>query len=660
MTYRPDIDGLRAVAVLLVVFFHAGFPYLSGGFIGVDVFFVISGYLITSIIVSEVKQEKFSYINFYERRARRILPAMYVMSFIVLLATLFFQMPDDLEKTAKTLFFATLFSANIFFWRTTDYFSGDSDFEFFLHAWSLAVEEQFYFIFPIVILLFFNRGKWLLLLTVFAFVASFLISVYTSYHHVWASYYLLPSRAWQMMAGALLAIVSFQGLKLGSKQAGLLGILAFLCILLPAVFYSKQTRFPGLAALLPTLGAAGLIFVGGIHHQNWISKLLSLSWIKFVGLISYSLYLWHWPVFAFLRNYEANVKLSVGMSVLGIVCSFLFAFASWKFVEAPFRDKKRFSLRKIFSIVGFSSLALLISCVSIVLLKGIPSRIDPQIIELSQVSESEVIDNPCVQKTAADIKNKNICRVGNDSSVATIALWGDSHLGALKKEFSLLLNDAELSGVFLGKTGCPPIEGVLKRNLADGQACLGFNEEVLSFLVGNSQISTVVLHARWALSVEGTRYGAESGPNYELVDTLSSKPSTNNANVVDVALNRTISQLLAAGKKVVLIAGVPEVGVSVPRVMENNLFWGKKRDIRPSFDNFSVRQASTNRILQTISERFPEVQLIYPSSVLCDDEYCAIALNGHPLYFDDDHLSDLGAKLLLKSVRSLLVSNSGY
>lgn len=666
MQYRPEIDGLRGIAVLLVLLFHSGLPFFSGGFVGVDVFFVISGYLITSIILHDIQNNRFSYVNFYERRIRRILPALYVMSLLVLIVLLFTQVPTDLIKSAKTLLFALLFSSNIFFWRTTDYFSGDSDFEYFLHTWSLGVEEQFYFIFPLIILLFARKKHYLLWLSLAAFVVSFGISVYATYDYHWAAYYLLPSRAWQMMAGAILAITASSVVRLNvdSRWLSTLSLMAILFIFLPAIFYSKETRFPGFAALWPTLGAALIVFLGLIGCRGWIIRFLGAAPLRSVGLISYSLYLWHWPIFAFLRNYQADVRLSIGVSILGIVASFIMAYLSWRFVEAPFRDRALFSRRSIYRLAGTSTAIILIACAVIVLLDGIPSRIDSQVIRLSQVSESEVIDNPCVSKDAGDVRADKVCYVGKygsngegdnieASSSASILLWGDSHMSALKFSFSQGLSELDRTAAFIGRTGCPPMPKVMKVGSSGGQQCLDFNEEVMRFISRHNNIKTIVLHARWALSVEGTRYGAEQGPPYVLSD-VAMPERVSNASVVRLALERLVAQLLVMDKKVVMIASVPEIGSSVPKVVANNLFWGKSFDIRPRVSDFEIRQKSTYAILSDIKSTFPDVDIVYPAEVLCGLEHCRIMEGENPLYFDDDHLSDNGATLVFRQVGGLL------
>ena len=665
MQYRPEIDGLRGVAVLLVLLFHSGLPFFPGGFVGVDVFFVISGYLITSIILYDVQRGHFSYVSFYERRIRRILPALYVMSLLVLFVVLFTQVPSDLIKSAKTLAFALLFSSNIFFWRTTDYFSGDSDFEYFLHTWSLGVEEQFYFIFPLVVLLFAYKKQYLLWLALAAFIISFGISVYATYDYQWAAYYLLPSRAWQMMMGALLAIAagSIADLKIGRRLLHCIAVIAVLLIVIPAMSYSKETRFPGFAALWPTLGAGLIIFSGLVCRGGWLVKLLGAAPLRSVGLISYSLYLWHWPIFAFLRNYQADVRLGVWVSILGVAASFVMAYLSWRFVEAPFRNKKLFSRRAIYGLGGVSTVLILIACVSIVVLDGIPFRIDSQVVRLSQVSESEVIDNPCVNKSSSDVLVGHICYIGANEiknsdhegqvSSASILLWGDSHMSALKSAFSETLEKSNKIAAFTGRTGCPPITKVMKEGAVGGQRCLEFNDAVMHLIQQQKQLATIVLHARWALSVEGTRYGAEQGPAYVLSDTTVSE-SMSNAGVVERALMRTVAQLLEMDRKVVIIASVPEVGSPVPKVVANNLFWGKSFDIRPVFSEFMLRQKTSNAIFSSIKATYPDVNIVYPAEVLCDTSHCRIMDGYNPLYFDDDHLSDDGAALVSGQLEALL------
>lgn len=653
MMYRPDVDGLRAVAVLLVVLFHAGFQQVSGGFVGVDIFFVISGYLITSIIIKESRSETFSFARFYERRARRILPALYFMMVIVLLVTWFIQVPSDMLKTVKTAVWALFFSSNIYFWRTTDYFSSDSDFEFLLHTWSLGVEEQFYFLFPIVLLLLIKKFRLLITLCIVVTVFSFLLSVYATYNYEWASYYLLPSRGWQLAVGALLAIYPAQHI-LSVRVGNAIALLAVTLLMVAAFLFDKNTRFPGAAALLPTLGAAILIYLGRSCPSNIMSRFLSYSPLVFVGLISYSLYLWHWPVFAFLRNYEASVDLPLLLSLAGLAFSFVMAYLSWKFIERPFRNREKMSLRKVCLVLGSSSIALVAFCLWVIVQQGVPSRIDPDVVRLSSVSNSTILGDVCLNKKSEHLNKGDICFVGEMANEkVSVALWGDSHLGALKSTLSSMLEEEGKKAAFLGKIGCPPLPGVLKTSISDGVDCLDFNDSVLNYIQSTGSIKTVLLHARWPLSVEGTRYLTEQGPKYEL--KYEGQTGLSNAEIVSLSLHQLVSQLVAKDKNVIIVSAVPEVGYQVPKVMANNLFWRKNFDIRPQSSQVKERQASTIAILKSIDAKFPSVSVIYPENRLCSEEVCRISEDGKPLYFDDDHLSDQGAEIVLGPLKGKIL-----
>lgn len=650
--YRPDIDGMRGIAVLIVVLFHAGLPYILGGFVGVDIFFVISGYLITSIILKDIRNNEFSFTNFYERRARRILPALYFMVCIALIVVLLIQTPKDLLKSSYSFMAALLFSSNVYFWRTTNYFSDASDLEPFLHTWSLGVEEQFYFVFPLFLLALIRHPKMLKSMVIAAFGFSFALSVYATYHYEWAGYYLLPSRAWQMMAGAIVAIYP---VRLPANKS-LLGGLSAMCILLlivPAFAYTHDTRFPGVAALAPTLGATLAIVLGFNAQTNSISifatRFLSLKPLVWLGLISYSLYLWHWPIFAFIRNYHGDVELGYPSAFIGIGLSVLFAYLSWRYVETPFRNKKVFNRKMIFSLSAGSSVAILAVGAFIILNKGLPERMDPDVIRLSSYSGTHILADDCMKLTAKDIDQDRVCKLNSqDEGKPTMAFWGDSHAGAMKRELMNFSQRYNFQGVFFANVGCPPLPGILKTNFDSGKRCLDHNGAALEYILRNDTIKTVVLHARWALSVTGTRYGNEKGPSYIIKDVNAENTisAEGNGAHINSAFQRLVKNLVAANKDIIVIGSTPEVGLNVPRVLANNVFWNKTRDIRPTVGEFLERQDETNKILAGLTSLGVK-QVIDPSAMFCDKTHCQIAEDTHPLYFDDNHMSDLGASRVL-------------
>jgi len=292
---------------------------------------------------------------------------------------------------------------------------------------------------------------------------------------------------------------------------------------------------------------------------------------------------------------------------------------------------------------------ILSACIIVVKFNGFSSRINPEVIRLGSVNLNSVFTD-CFNKTNVDIKNSDVCLMGVDNKPKSVALWGDSHAGSLRNTFGQALLGMNKAGALLGKTGCPPLVDVIKNGSSD---CLNFNKEAMNYILRESSLELVILHARWPLSVEGTRFGGERGIRYVMSDVKSrSGAKVGNAQVVQASLLRTVGRLVSAGKRVIIVAGVPEIGAPVPKVMANNLLWNKTRDVRVSYPLFSQRQSSTNEIIQVIAEKYPKVEVIYPADVLCVNNLCNIEKDGNPLYFDDDHLSDEGASLVVGQLKA--------
>jgi peptidoglycan/LPS O-acetylase OafA/YrhL len=348
MKYRAEIDGLRALAVLPVIFFHAGFSLFSGGFVGVDIFFVISGYLITTIILTEILNDKFSLTNFYERRARRILPALFFVMLCCLPFAWFILAPSDLINFGQSLVAVATFSSNFFFWMDSGYFSTNAELKPLLHTWSLAVEEQYYIIFPIFLIIAWRYGiKSILFLLFFSFLASLFIANYGAYRAPNATFFLLPTRGWELILGVFTAIYLqyneyFKSLLVNQ----LLSILGFLMILFSIKYFDNSTPFPSFYALIPTIGTCLLILfcVSGTLAYKMLSNKLFVG----IGLISYSAYLWHQPLLAFSRHYFVEEISSLILISLCLL-SLLMAYVSWRWIESPFRNKNIFNKNQIFS-----------------------------------------------------------------------------------------------------------------------------------------------------------------------------------------------------------------------------------------------------------------------------------------------------------------------
>lgn len=357
LPYRPEIDGLRAIAVLPVILYHAGIPGFSGGFVGVDVFFVISGYLITSIILDEYENGGFSFVGFYERRARRILPPLFLVSFACIPFAVYCLSPHDLEEFAKSLLSVCGFVSNVFFWSQSGYFDGPTELKPLIHTWSLAVEEQFYLIFPIALLLLLKLGRRrAIALFVATAILSFALAVWGSRNAPSATFYLLPARYWELLIGALLPLcrIEAEAWRLPRPLVEILALLGLALIAIP-IFTYHNIPYPGVYTLPPTLGTAlAIVF---LRSDTVSGRIVATRVLVGVGLISYSAYLWHQPVFAFARLgaiYEANIPVFVGLSAL----SLLLAYLTYVLIERPVRDRKRITRNEVFAYCGVASAGL--------------------------------------------------------------------------------------------------------------------------------------------------------------------------------------------------------------------------------------------------------------------------------------------------------------
>lgn len=343
-SYRHDIDGLRSLAVLPVILFHAGLSFFSGGYVGVDVFFVISGYLITTIIVNEISDDNFSLINFYERRVRRILPALYFVIIVCLPFAWFWMMPFQLRDFSISIVAVVFFASNILFWKKSNYFEPDAEDNPLLHTWSLGVEEQYYLIFPLLVIFLWRFGNkpFIFILFLFTF-ASLFASDYFSRLYPSANFYLAPTRVWELLVGSLIALILRERV---IKHSNILSSIGLTMILISIFTFDENTRFPSFYTLIPVVGAALVILFSS--SETLVGKLLSFRIFVFIGLLSYSAYLWHQPLFAFARIKSfGEPNEFIMLSLIGL--TFLLSFISWRYVESLFRNRNIFTRVQVFS-----------------------------------------------------------------------------------------------------------------------------------------------------------------------------------------------------------------------------------------------------------------------------------------------------------------------
>ncbi len=357
--YRSEIDGLRALAVIPVIFFHAGFSFLSGGFVGVDVFFVISGYLITSIIIKELNNNKFSIKRFYERRARRILPALIFVILISSIISFIFLTKSELGSYFKSVIATLLFFSNFYFYKTTPYFQSESDLEPLIHTWSLSIEEQFYIIFPITLLLFHKFFKrYIFLMFIFGFFASLFICQFLALKTGGTlNFYFTFSRAWELALGAICAyIIIYKNLSYSALIKNLLSIIGIILIMFSIFFFSRQTVFPSFYTLVPTIGTSLIILFAS--RETFVNKILSIKFLVSIGLISYSLYLWHQPLLAFGRIFFDD--LSIIQKLTLIFSSVLMSIFSYFFIEKIFRNGNKIDFKFFFKTIFITSIFLIL------------------------------------------------------------------------------------------------------------------------------------------------------------------------------------------------------------------------------------------------------------------------------------------------------------
>ena len=640
--YRPEVDGLRAIAVLAVVFYHAGLG-VRGGFIGVDVFFVISGFLITSLIIKDLQEGKFTMLHFWERRARRIIPALVVVVLATLTAGWFLLLPSDYAKLGKSACYQSVFAANVFFWRNTGYFAGPAEQMPLLHTWSLAVEEQFYLVVPLALSGLFcfprlRRRGFLLALFALGILISLAGSIYGVAHHPRATFYLLPTRAWELLVGAFVALLPTAAL--GSRQRDVWCWLALGLILAPCFVYTKETPFPGLAALPPCLGTALFIWASGVTTGNrlpQVAQLLAKRPVVFIGLISYSLYLWHWPLFAFSAYWALEpqpLTYRLGLAA----AAFPLAILSWKFVETPFRKRHWCATKRQILATAAAGLVLVFSVgFAIVQQAGIPARWPTEVIAIDNARNDVGFLN---NLTVEDVRAGRLVPIGvNDPDLpVSVVVWGDSHAMAALPAFDIFLKEMGRVGKAATHSGVPPLVDVWWPNflLSHRPQPAQFAEAVLKY-VEQHKVHDVILIARWRY------YGEEAGRD---PDERSGWAGT----TIDVptALMRTIERLKSVGSQPWIMLDVPKQRFNVPRVLAQAAIRGHEyRSLLTRPSAFNGLYGTNTGLLASI--RSAGARIIDPKLSFYDDDVGAyiVQKDGVVLYHDDNHLTASGAKLML-------------
>jgi peptidoglycan/LPS O-acetylase OafA/YrhL len=649
LRHRPEIDGLRSVAVIPVLLFHAGFSAFSGGFVGVDVFFVISGYLITGIIARELSDHTFSMRKFYERRARRILPALYLVVVASMVVAWFVLSPWQLTSFMRSVLAVSVFSANIFFWRSTDYFAQVAEESPLLHTWSLSVEEQFYVAFPFLLAFLWKRGPrvttWVLVICA---VLSLALSEWSWRHHPVPNFYLAPGRAWELLAGSLLAIAPYRstGPALVTSWARECGAFLGMAMLVASiVFFDTDTPFPSVWALLPVLGT--VLVIACADSTNLVGRLLSTRLLVGIGLISYSLYLWHQPVFAFAR--AVSIEPPTAMQFGGLLAlSVVLAVGSWRFIETPVRNRARIPARRLFQFSLGSTLALILIGAT-----GFRSQMlsgsvafPPLLIQSFEQSprRAECFDIPHAHDRATGWS----CGLGAKSADSTTSFfaYGDSHALAMMPAFDQIATGRAIRGEFAAFSECAPLleTVMIRRKGQDERNCAGLGQRVLRH-AQQQHIPMVVIVGRWTYYTDGD-YGGR-GLNFIGAARGDEASQARSRVVFREALERTIAAYAQAGIRLVLVEQIP-----MQRYAPKSTYFKalKSGAIDRTLVSLSVMVADHHRLQSFVTLAFdpyrsdPRVRIVNVESALCDSRICRVGSSAESYYSDDDHLSVVGAK----------------
>lgn len=637
-TYYPHIDGLRAFAVLSVLLFHAYPMSCSGGFIGVDVFFVISGYLITKGLLADLDKGEYTIGKFYMRRIRRILPAYVAMIAFTMLCCVVCYYGNQINLFAKTALSSACFSTNLFFYKTSGYFSPNAQDNPLLNLWSLSVEEQFYIFFPLILAAlhrYFRRSMkpvvWCL--SIASLIGS---SFYVLFlHRDTAAFYLLPSRAWELLAGCLLAMHCRETF-VRWKWNGVVLIVLVLSFFL----FSDSLPFPGITAIIPIICAVVLLASG---HVGWAAPVLQHPITVFIGKISYSLYLFHWPLLV-CGHYVLDEYMPNGwVSLIALVMSFICSVLSWRYIETPFRRMRR-EPKYYFC---FASVAIACVCsfsVAMHALYRMEMRHQRVLVESywdGIAPSSARYPDPGWEENENRTPN-SLTVLGKDENPRYV-LWGDSHAMAASPGWSLFSEKTGVNGIYINR------KHVLLRHTDSREYVKNSEwiEAVLAWLKQHTELKNVVLVNRWAVRAQG--FSNEDGKCafYHRTDGMRGT----SAELFEYGLTELCESLVHMGKNVIIISSVPEQGVDIPAKTQKFGLFRHKAPLCLPYNDYQERQKEVKSVFSKLQER-GLANVVWVDDVFYTDGKPIPLLNGRHecLYVDDDHLSPSGAKYLLEQI----------
>ena len=653
IAYRADIDGLRALSVIAVILYHADFHFnnqnlIQGGYIGVDIFFVISGYLITSLIVKELKDtNRFNFLHFYFRRARRILPVLIIIILSTIPLAWLYLLPNSLIDFSSSIFFSTFFSSNLFF-NNIDHNYGDvlSIAKPFLHTWSLSVEEQFYIMYPLFFI-FFSRlikGK-ILFLLIFISLLSLILAQFGSVFFSISNFYLLPTRIWEIFCGAMLVLI----VKKDNNHKFFKDIISYIgliLILLSFHFFKDDTLHPSFITLIPILGT---MLVIRYSDNNLISKFLSQNFLVFIGLISYSLYLWHYPIFSFseiLGNDSSNIN-----KIILILISLVLSIISYYLIEKKFRNKvlvsnNFFAFYLIISIIIISIFTFIVHKE-----KGHPNR-------AHLIFKEDFTEKPWellkVDNKICHLRVKDFCDMNTGGKSGSVFLVGDSHLITMGKPLSESLIRDDYNFVSMTNGGCYFFPGFNYVNKITLEILFGCNKKYQQKrldLIKNKKDPIVIIGGNLNRYLSNTDVRGIKSPFI----------FTNNDNIsIEENFINSVYELLNNDIKIILIYPIPEIPwdplseifrSSNSRNLKDINKFIRTSEVSTTFNDYKIRSKKSFELLNKINHK--NVSKIFPHNIFCNkdnDKTCQVHNKSNIFYFDSEHLSITGATMLQKEI----------
>ena len=642
LQYRPDLDGLRGLAVILVILFHAGVTTFSGGYIGVDIFFVLSGFLISSIIDGKINDNSFTFSGFYLSRIRRLLPAFLLFLIIITIFASFLLIPDDYISFMRSAKNAVLFSSNIFFGKLTGgYFAPDAEKLHLLHTWSLSIEWQFYLIWPVIFFMLrrFLSNKISTIIILISLIIAGWYSHQLTLSNPEHSYYLFAARIFEMLAGATLA-VSFAKLPSLPKALNhLLSVSSIICLIVIAVQYTPEHSFPGVNALWVCIATMAFIYTGKNNHSAFANTLLSIKPIVFIGVLSYSLYLWHWPLFAFLH--VLNIEIDVLIIAAVIFAAFILSLFTWQYVEKPFRYKHKYSLRKTI-IIFWLAPALIFVVLSKVTknYEGIPFRLGDEMVYITKTINAVVTPNINKCNPPKDLSITE-CRLGSsDISKLDALLVGDSHARHFREFMDVLAKNANWSIYGVTAPACLPVRNITRWN--DSNYCKGGIVQHVYNIVKKHKPKHIIMAQNWLGYAEGDN----------MIYTDSDKRSMEYSQQrIEESVLQAMEYFTNNGASLIIIKSAPGNDVNQKDCFYQHI--REHREIRSDECLIDTKdelknnaKAFIDQLFEKIGQRHPDTIFIDPRDVQCKEGICFTSINGVHMYEDEEHLNSYASRWL--------------